>query len=222
MSACATICKRSRCKSMGSKRRCQNTAVATRITRVVARVLLTYRRTGASPFAFATNDAAREFAARWFYLWLPLVDFVFVAFYALVNDPGPLLWTGSTHREEIRWIGGVLLAAALVWVVSLRGVWADPGKWAWTTPLTVNYAPPACSPILAIRYIPASESRCSLSCLSSAVGRHYASGWFRNFWPSYRHASKRRQWRPHMGPCTCVTVPASGAGFKHWSDFRAT
>jgi protein-S-isoprenylcysteine O-methyltransferase Ste14 len=88
---------------------------------VVVRVLLTYRQTGESPFAFGTTDAPREFTARCFYLWLPLADFVFVAFYALGDDPGPLLWKGLPHREVIRWTGAMLLAAALVWVVLAQG-----------------------------------------------------------------------------------------------------
>lgn len=91
-------------------------ACAFGLVAVVVRLVLGYRRTGASPVAFGTSDAARDFTARCFYAWLPLADFAFIIFYTLGDDPGPLLWKGLPWADAIRWVGTALLAVALIWV----------------------------------------------------------------------------------------------------------
>jgi protein-S-isoprenylcysteine O-methyltransferase Ste14 len=84
---------------------------------VLVPMALAHRRTGASPFAFGGTDSARDFTARCFYLWLPLADFAFVAFYAWRGDPGPMVWGGFAHAEAFRSLGAVLLVLAMGWVV---------------------------------------------------------------------------------------------------------
>lgn len=83
---------------------------------VVLRLALTLRRTGAVPLSFGRSDAARDFTARCFYVWLPLVDFAGVLFYAYTRNPGPLLLSGSGAADALRWIGAALLGMSLVWI----------------------------------------------------------------------------------------------------------
>ena len=83
---------------------------------VLARLILASRRPGARPLAFGASDSAREFTARCFYVWVPLLDFAFVGMYAWAGTPGPALWPGWALAGPLRWTGTALLAAGLVWV----------------------------------------------------------------------------------------------------------
>ena len=83
---------------------------------VLARLILAARRPRARPLAFGTADSARDFTARCFYVWVPLLDFAFAGLYAWAGTPGPALWAGWTLAGPLRWIGTALLAAGLVWV----------------------------------------------------------------------------------------------------------
>jgi protein-S-isoprenylcysteine O-methyltransferase Ste14 len=91
-------------------------ACAFGLVAVVARILLVYRRTGATPIAFGTGDSARDFTARCFYAWLPLADLCFVLSCALRDDPGPLLWPDMALTNTARWIGVAVLSVSLLWV----------------------------------------------------------------------------------------------------------
>jgi protein-S-isoprenylcysteine O-methyltransferase Ste14 len=95
---------------------------------VMARVILVRYRTGASPLAFDGANSAREFTARCFYVWLPLMDFVFLLSYALSHDPGPPLLQGLLQSEAIRWTGTALLAVSLVWVVLSQAAMGNDWK----------------------------------------------------------------------------------------------
>lgn len=83
---------------------------------VLFRLAVTFRRTGAVPLSFGRSDSARDFTARCFYGWLPLVDFAGILFYAYTHNPGPLLWNGSGTADALRWIGTALLWISLAWI----------------------------------------------------------------------------------------------------------
>lgn len=88
------------------------------VAAVIVRVLLAWRQSGASPFAFSGADTARELTARCFYVWMPLADLLLVVFYGASGDPGPLLWADWYRHDTLRWIGAALLAVSLGWVVA--------------------------------------------------------------------------------------------------------
>jgi len=92
-------------------------ACAFGLVAVAARILLVYRRTGATPIAFGAGDSARDVTARCFYVWLPLADFGYVLSCALRDDPGPLLWPDMPWTDAVRWTGVGLLSVSLAWVV---------------------------------------------------------------------------------------------------------
>jgi protein-S-isoprenylcysteine O-methyltransferase Ste14 len=77
-----------------------------------ARLVLVRRHLGTSPLALGAGDSARDFTARCFYAWLPLVDFCYLVVEAIAGLPGPALWKG----DAVRIAGTVLLVAGLAWV----------------------------------------------------------------------------------------------------------
>jgi protein-S-isoprenylcysteine O-methyltransferase Ste14 len=77
-----------------------------------ARLVLVRRRLGTSPLALGAGDSARDFTARCFYVWLPLVDFCYLLAEAMTGLPGPALW----ESNAVRVAGTLLLAAGLAWV----------------------------------------------------------------------------------------------------------
>lgn len=82
---------------------------------VLFRLVVTFRRTGKVALSFGRSDSARDFTARCFYGWLPLVDFAGILYYAYAHNPGPLLWSGSS-ADALRWIGTALLWISLAWI----------------------------------------------------------------------------------------------------------
>lgn len=83
---------------------------------VALRLLMAYRRSRGIPLFLDTADSPRGFAARCFYVWLPLADLGFLVFYASTGNAGPVLWSA----EAVRWSGTALLVLALAWVVGAQ------------------------------------------------------------------------------------------------------
>ncbi len=79
----------------------------------LATVILRAWLVGRSPFTFWGGNTPRDFAARWFYFWVPMADAAFLVWYAVTGNPGPPL----LHSEALRWIGAVLMVTAPVWIV---------------------------------------------------------------------------------------------------------
>lgn len=68
--------------------------------------------TGRKSLTFWDGDSARDFVARCFYLWVPLVDVVYLIFYAVSGEPAPML-----DDVRVRWFGVLLMVAGPAWVV---------------------------------------------------------------------------------------------------------
>jgi protein-S-isoprenylcysteine O-methyltransferase Ste14 len=66
--------------------------------------------------SFSRSDTARDFVARCFYFWLPVVDGIFLAFYGLTGERGQPVLNVSGY-EWIRWVGVACMVIALIWVV---------------------------------------------------------------------------------------------------------
>jgi protein-S-isoprenylcysteine O-methyltransferase Ste14 len=85
-------------------------------TMAVAGRILIARNRQHRAVSFSGGDAAQDLVARCFYLWLPAVDGLFIASYALTGNRGPLLLS-IAGVEWIRWVGAACMAVSLVWVV---------------------------------------------------------------------------------------------------------
>ena len=91
-------------------------AVVFGATAVVGRILVATNRKQKA-VAFSCGDSARDFVARWLYLWLPLIDSFFLAVYGLTGQRGqPVM--NLVGLEWIRWVGVAFLAISLIWVVA--------------------------------------------------------------------------------------------------------
>ena len=66
--------------------------------------------------SFSREQSARDFVARCFYFWLPIIDGLFLAFYGLTGERGSVI-ANLLDNEFIRWIGVACMAIALIWVV---------------------------------------------------------------------------------------------------------
>ncbi|MBP0592056.1 isoprenylcysteine carboxylmethyltransferase family protein [Paraburkholderia sp. LEh10] len=84
-------------------------------TAVVGRILIA-RTNKHNAVSFSRGESARDFVARCFYLWLPVIDGLFVVFYAMSGERGQLA-ARLFGLEWTRWIGVVCMVIALVWVV---------------------------------------------------------------------------------------------------------
>jgi len=84
-------------------------------TAVVGRILIARGRQHAA-VSFSRGDSAQDFVARCFYLWLPVVDGLFLAGYGLSGNRGPAVMHVA-GLEWLRWVGVVCMAVSLVWVV---------------------------------------------------------------------------------------------------------
>src|SRR5260370_706107 len=83
---------------------------------VVRRILLARNRKH-NAVSFSGGDSARDFVARCFYLWLPVIDGLFLAVYGITGEPGqPVMNLASL--EWIRWVGVACLVISLIWVVA--------------------------------------------------------------------------------------------------------
>ncbi|WP_328807207.1 methyltransferase family protein [Paraburkholderia elongata] len=67
--------------------------------------------------SFSRGDSAQDFVARCFYLWLPVIDGLFLAVYGITGKPGQLI-VNLDGLEWIRWMGVACLAISLMWVVA--------------------------------------------------------------------------------------------------------
>jgi protein-S-isoprenylcysteine O-methyltransferase Ste14 len=79
----------------------------------LATVVLRAWLVGRSPFTFWGGNTPRDFAARWFYFWVPMADAAFLVWYAVTGNPGPPL----LQSEALRWTGVVLMLVAPAWIV---------------------------------------------------------------------------------------------------------
>ncbi|MEM5340051.1 methyltransferase family protein [Paraburkholderia azotifigens] len=66
--------------------------------------------------SFSRGESARDFVARCFYVWLPVVDGVLLAFYGLTGQRGQTVLS-IFDGEWVRWIGAACMTIALIWVV---------------------------------------------------------------------------------------------------------
>jgi protein-S-isoprenylcysteine O-methyltransferase Ste14 len=85
-------------------------------TAVVGRILIARKRQHKA-LSFSGGDSAQDFVARCFYLWLPVIDGLFLAAYGITGKPGQLVFN-LDGLEWIRWIGVASLAISLIWVVA--------------------------------------------------------------------------------------------------------
>jgi protein-S-isoprenylcysteine O-methyltransferase Ste14 len=85
-------------------------------TAIVGRILIARNRMH-NAVSFSGGDSARDYVARCFYLWLPVIDGLFLAVYGITGESGlPLI--DLTGVERIRWVGVACLAISLIWVVA--------------------------------------------------------------------------------------------------------
>ncbi|WP_321910244.1 methyltransferase family protein [Paraburkholderia sp. J11-2] len=82
---------------------------------VIGRILIARNRQH-SAVSFSSGDSARDLVARCFYLWLPVVDGLFLVGYGVTKNRGPLVLNIVDH-EWIRWVGVAFMAVSLIWVV---------------------------------------------------------------------------------------------------------
>jgi protein-S-isoprenylcysteine O-methyltransferase Ste14 len=66
--------------------------------------------------SFSRGESARDFVARCFYLWLPVVDGLFLAFYGLTGERGQPV-ASLPDYEWLHWIGVACMVIALIWIV---------------------------------------------------------------------------------------------------------
>jgi hypothetical protein len=86
-------------------------------TAVVGRILVARKRQH-NALSFSGGDSAQDFVARCFYLWLPVIDGLFLAVYGITGKPGQLVFNPD-GLEWIRWMGVASLAISLIWVVDV-------------------------------------------------------------------------------------------------------
>jgi protein-S-isoprenylcysteine O-methyltransferase Ste14 len=86
---------------------------------VVGRIVFAYG-TGRHSLSFSSSSSVRDYVARHFYVWLPLVDGALLIFYAVTGDHGPLIIKGLAAIQIIRWCGVACLFVALIWVVAAQ------------------------------------------------------------------------------------------------------
>ncbi|WP_207004663.1 methyltransferase family protein [Trinickia mobilis] len=85
-------------------------------TAVVGRILIAKNRRH-NAVSFSRGDSARDFVARWFYLWLPVIDGLFLAVYGFTGERGqPVL--NLAGLEWVRLVGVACLIISLIWVVA--------------------------------------------------------------------------------------------------------
>ncbi|WP_321951921.1 methyltransferase family protein [Burkholderia cenocepacia] len=86
---------------------------------VVGRIVFAYG-VGRNALSFSSSGSVRDYVARHFYVWLPVVDGAFLVFYAVTGNPGPWIVKGLAAVEAIRWCGVACLFIALIWVVAAQ------------------------------------------------------------------------------------------------------
>jgi protein-S-isoprenylcysteine O-methyltransferase Ste14 len=91
-------------------------AVVFGATAVVGRILIARNRQH-NAVSFSRGVSARDFVARCFYLWLPVIYGLFLAVYGLAGERGqPVM--NLAGLEWIRWVGVACLVISLIWVVA--------------------------------------------------------------------------------------------------------
>jgi protein-S-isoprenylcysteine O-methyltransferase Ste14 len=84
-------------------------------TAVIGRILIARNRQHTA-VSFTRGDSAQDFVARCFYLWLPVVDGLFLAGYGLTGNRGPFV-VDVADLEWVRWAGAACMVISLIWVV---------------------------------------------------------------------------------------------------------
>lgn len=75
---------------------------------------------GRNSLSFSNGSSVRDYVARHFYVWLPVMDGAFLVFYAVTGDPGPMIIKELAAFQAIRWCGVACLFIALIWVVAAQ------------------------------------------------------------------------------------------------------
>jgi protein-S-isoprenylcysteine O-methyltransferase Ste14 len=84
-------------------------------TAVVGRMLIA-RTNRHDAVSFSRGKSVQDFVARCFYVWLPVVDGLFLVFYGITGERGQLV-AQLFDQEWTRRIGVACMAVALIWVV---------------------------------------------------------------------------------------------------------
>ncbi|WP_251031335.1 methyltransferase family protein [Paraburkholderia strydomiana] len=84
-------------------------------TAIIGRILVARKRYHRE-LSFSNGDSVQDLVARCFYLWLPIVDGLFLLLSCLTGNRGPVL-IAIADREWVRWIGVACMAISLASVV---------------------------------------------------------------------------------------------------------